>query len=102
MRGATPKDCVFKKLVESIVEAVNPEGEPLKFGGKTKSLGLGIISVSASVKIPGPNLTEVRPLGSCSTVYLLGTLLIFKMYAESPEVFASPFISPINIVSLAN
>ena len=78
MRGATPKDWVLRKLVESIVEAVNPEGDPLNVGGKTKSLGFGIISVLDSVKIPGPNLIEVNPVGSLSTVYLLGTLFILK------------------------
>ena len=79
LRGATPNDFVFKKLVESIVDGANPEGDPRKDGGKTKSLGLGITSESDSVKTPGPNLIEVNPLGSFSTVYLLGTLFIFNI-----------------------
>ena len=100
--GATPKLFVFKKFVESIAAGENPEGDPHKEGGKTKSLGLGITSLSSSVNIPGPNLTEVKPVGSLSTVYLLGTLLIFKIKAASPEEEASPFISPTKIVSFAN
>ena len=68
-----------KKLVDCIVEAEKPEGDPLNVGGKTKSLGLGITSLSASFKIPDPNLTDIKPFGSNSTVYLLGILLSFKI-----------------------
>ena len=84
--GATPNDFVFKKLVESITAGIKPDGDPLKVGGKTKSLGLGIISLSSSVKTPDPNLIDVKPVGSLSTVYLLGTLFNFKIYAVSPEL----------------
>ena len=66
---------VFKKLVESIAAGAKPDGDPLKVGGNTKSSGLGIISLSASIKTPGPKRIDVRPVGSLSTTNLFGTLL---------------------------